>query len=60
MVYRSSHKSVTQKLDMGKSCVRYKKAEDIPLKLIGELASKMTTKEWISLYESAFKKGGTK
>jgi hypothetical protein len=45
---------------MGKSCVRYKKAEDIPLKLIGELASKMTTKEWISLYESAFKKGGTK
>ncbi|HNA18587.1 MAG TPA: DUF1801 domain-containing protein [Chitinophagaceae bacterium] len=49
-----------KKLDMGKSCVRYKKAEDIPLKLIGELASKMTPKEWISLYESAFKKGGTK
>lgn len=53
-------KASPKKLDMGKSCVRYKKAEDIPLKLIGELASKMTTKEWISLYESAFKKGGTK
>lgn len=53
-------KASPKKLDMGKSCVRYKKAEDIPLKLIGELASKMTPKEWISLYESAFKKGGTK
>ena len=53
-------KHSSKKLDMGKSCVRYKKAEDIPLKLIGELASKMTPKEWISLYESAFEKGGTK
>jgi len=53
-------KASPKKLDMGKSCVRYKKAEDIPLKLIGELASKMTPKEWISLYESAFEKGGTK
>lgn len=44
------------KLDMGKSCIRFKKMEDIPLQLIGELASKMTVKDWISLYEFKFKK----
>ncbi len=40
-----------QKLDMGKSCVRFKKMEDIPYQLIGELMKKMSVKEWIALYE---------
>ncbi len=44
------------KLDMGKSCIRFKKTDDIPFKLIKELIKKMTTKEWIELYESAFVK----
>ena len=44
------------KLDMGKSCVRFKKMEDIPFDLIAELCSKMTPEEWISTYEKAFKK----
>lgn len=48
------------KLDMGKSCIRFKKMEDIPFNLIGELASKMTVKEWIEMYESAFNKGAKK
>ncbi|MCB0727177.1 MAG: DUF1801 domain-containing protein [Ignavibacteriae bacterium] len=39
------------KLDMGKSCIRFKKPEDIPYKLIGELASKLTPDEWIKMYE---------
>lgn len=45
-----------QKLDMGKSCVRFKKPELIPFKLIGELASKMTPEVWIKLYEKNYKK----
>ena len=49
-------KHTTAKLDMGKSCIRFKKPEQIPFKLIGELASKMTVKEWIELYEKNFKK----
>jgi uncharacterized protein YdhG (YjbR/CyaY superfamily) len=49
-------KASSKKLDMGKSCMRYKKAEDIPYKLIGELASKITVDEWIEKYENAFKK----
>ncbi len=44
------------KLDMGKSCVRLKKMDDIPYALIGELASKMTAKEWINMYESKIKR----
>ncbi len=44
------------KLDMGKSCIRFKKPDAIPMDLLGELASKMTTKEWIAIYESAIKK----
>lgn len=43
------------KLDMGKSCVRFKKMEDIPFELIGELTRKMTCDEWIEIYESAIK-----
>jgi hypothetical protein len=45
-----------KKLDMGKSCVRFKKPEDIPYQLIGELMRKMSAKEWISMYENNLKK----
>ncbi|VFA42102.1 DUF1801 domain-containing protein [Chryseobacterium indologenes] len=45
-----------KKLDMGKSCVRFKKVEDIPFELIGELSRKMTVEDWISMYESQYKK----
>ncbi len=44
-------KYVKSKLDMGKSCIRFKKPEQIPYKLIGELVSKISVKDWISLYE---------
>jgi hypothetical protein len=44
-----------RKLDMGKSCIRFKKMDDIPYALIGELASRMTPQQWITLYEKAFK-----
>jgi uncharacterized protein YdhG (YjbR/CyaY superfamily) len=48
-------KASPKKLDMGKSCIRYNKPEDIPYELIGELASKITVDEWIERYETAFK-----
>ena len=44
------------KLDMGKSCVRFKKIDDIPYDLIAALAQKMTVEDWIEIYENAFKK----
>ena len=45
-------KHSTQKLDMGKSCIRFKKANQIPFELIAELARKMSVQEWITCYES--------
>jgi hypothetical protein len=49
-------KSGLGKLDMGKSCIRFKNPEKIPFALIGELAGKMTVEEWIKLYEKKLKK----
>ncbi|MEO7265594.1 MAG: DUF1801 domain-containing protein [Ferruginibacter sp.] len=45
-----------QKLDMGKSCVRFKQLDEIPYTLIGELMKKMSAKEWINIYETILKK----
>jgi len=44
------------KLDMGKSCIRFKKMDDIPFELIGELAGKVSVTDWIKTYETAFKR----
>jgi len=43
------------KLDMGKSCVRFKKVDQIPFELIGQLVAKMNAQEWIDLYEREIK-----
>ena len=44
------------KLDMGKSCIRFKYLDDIPFQLIEELVRKITVEEWIDLYEKSIKK----
>lgn len=49
-------KHSSRKLDMGKSCIRFKKFEEIPFDLIGELVTKVSVEEWIETYESAFNK----
>ncbi|MFN5417739.1 MAG: DUF1801 domain-containing protein [Flavobacteriia bacterium] len=45
-----------KKLDMGKSCIRFKKLEDIPFDLIAELMQKITVQDWIECYETNYKK----
>ncbi|WP_037315591.1 DUF1801 domain-containing protein [Salegentibacter sp. Hel_I_6] len=40
------------KIDIGKSCIRFKKPDKIPFELIGELVAKITVRDWIDLYES--------
>ncbi len=44
-----------RKLDMGKSCVRFKKMDDIPYELIAELCTKITVEDWINTYETNVK-----
>ena len=50
-------KHVKTKLDLGKSCIRFKKPDQIPFELIGELVQKMTPADWILKYEEALSKG---
>ena len=49
-------KHATNKLDMGKSCIRFKNINKIPVDLLGELVSKMTADQWIERYEATIKK----
>jgi len=49
-------KHTKYKLDMGKSCVRFKKTDDIPYQLIGELTARVSVADWISWYEKALKR----
>lgn len=44
-----------RKLDMGKSCIRLKKMDDIPYDLIGALLTKITPADWIASYEANYK-----
>lgn len=54
--FKNEYASISKaKLDMGKSCIRFKKPDDIPYELIGKLAGKITPKQWIQLYENALK-----
>tara|TARA_B110000908_G_scaffold168711_1_gene224193 strand:- start:5884 stop:6336 length:453 start_codon:yes stop_codon:yes gene_type:complete len=45
-----------RKLDMGKSCIRFNKIDDIPFELIKDLIKKMSYKEWVNIYESQIKR----
>jgi len=51
-------KRLPKKLDMGKSCLRFKRPEDVPVDLIADLCRRMTPAQWIALYESTFKRTG--
>ncbi len=44
------------KLDMGKSCIRFKKMNDIPYELMGELSGKISAEQWIEIYEREIKR----
>jgi hypothetical protein len=49
-------KRLKTKLDIGKSCLRFKKPEQIPYDLIGELMKKVTVDKWIEVYETNLKR----
>ena len=49
-------KASKHKLDMGKSCIRFKKMDQIPYELIGQLCQKLNPEQWIECYQNAFLK----
>lgn len=53
---REYPKHSATKLDMGKSCIRFKKPDRIPFDLIGQLVQKISVQDWINLYEKNVKR----
>ena len=53
--FREDFKKAGKKLDMGKSCIRFKKLEDLPLDVIAKLVAGTSVKEFIAIYERARK-----
>lgn len=49
-------KYCSTKLDMGKSCIRFKKPEQVPFELIGQLARKVSVDQWIKMYDARIKR----
>jgi hypothetical protein len=47
-----------KKLDMGKSCIRFKKLDDLPVELIGQTVARMPARKFIEFYEAVIKTGG--
>ncbi len=55
--YATEYAKITKKkIDMGKSCTRFTKMDEIPYKLIGELAKKISPEKWIEFYEKTWKR----
>ena len=52
-------KKTGKKLDMGKSCVRFKKLEDVPLKVIGDAVKRVPMKKYIKQYEEQLQQTST-
>ena len=51
--FREQFKRAGKKLDMGKSCIRFTKLEDLPLEVVGEAIRRVTVEQHVALYEAA-------
>ena len=53
---RDGFKAAGKKLDMGKSCIRFKSADDLPLDVVGDLIASVSAEKWIEIYEKSRKR----
>lgn len=53
---REGFSKAGKKLDMGKSCVRFKKLEDLPLEVIDKAIARFSPVQWIAIYEKSREK----
>jgi hypothetical protein len=54
--FREEFRKAGKKLDMGKSCVRFRKLDDLPLDLIGRVIAGIPVDKWIAIYEASRKR----
>ncbi|MGE3175236.1 MAG: DUF1801 domain-containing protein [Planctomycetota bacterium] len=50
---RSEWKKTGKKLDMGKCCIRFKRLEDLPLEIVGELIRRVPARAWVAHYQAS-------
>jgi|688.fasta_scaffold710222_2 hypothetical protein len=53
--FETEYLKTGKKLDIGKSCVRFRKLDDLPLALIGKAFKKTNAKAYIRLYEETLR-----
>ena len=51
--FTQSWEAAGKKLNMGKSCVRFKRVDDVPLGVIGEAIAKTSPEDFIAMYEAS-------
>ena len=51
--FQQAWRKTGKKLDMGKSCIRFKSLDDLPLQVIGEAIKRIPAKKWITIYSAA-------
>lgn len=51
--FKSAYKAKGMKLDMGKSCLRFKKVEDLPLDVVAEVVGRTPIEDWIRIYRES-------
>ena len=51
--FQEAWKKSGKRLDMGKSCIRFKKLEDVPLDVIAKTTKRLTAKRFIKIYEES-------
>jgi len=54
--FKAAYKATGKRYDCGKSCVRFRKLEDLPLELVGEAIASFTVERWVELCDEIFKK----
>ena len=52
--FQKAWKATGKKLDMGRSCVRFKRLEDVPLDVVAEAIRRMPSRRYVGVYEAAF------
>ena len=53
---RDAFKRAGKKLHMGKSCIRFKTADDLPMEAVGEIIGSVPAEQWIEIYEASRKR----
>lgn len=51
--FREQWQAAGEKLDMGKSCVRFRRLDDVPLEVVGEAIARTSVEELIAAHEDA-------